>query len=40
MTAPVVAMMIMRAAVYRELRARKRGEGVEAEDIDRVSSGK
>ena len=28
MTAPVVAMLIMRAAVYRDLRAGKRGSGV------------
>lgn len=30
MTAPVVSMLIMRAAVYRDLRARKRNSGVTA----------
>jgi multicomponent K+:H+ antiporter subunit G len=33
LTAPVVAMTIMRAAVYRDLRARKHGAGVTAGDV-------
>jgi len=33
LTAPVVAMTIMRAAVYRDLRARKQGAGVTAGDV-------
>ena len=33
MTAPVVAMTIMRAAVYRDLRARKHGGGATAGDV-------
>lgn len=33
MTAPVVAMMMMRAAVYRDLRAKKGGTGVTAGDV-------
>ncbi|TWI62622.1 multisubunit potassium/proton antiporter PhaG subunit [Pseudoduganella lurida] len=33
LTAPVVAMTIMRAAVYRDLRARKDGGGVTAGDV-------
>lgn len=35
MTAPVVAMLIMRAAVYRDLRARKRNTGAAAGDVYR-----
>ena len=35
MTAPVVAMLIMRAAVYRDLRAGKRGSGVESGGVYR-----
>lgn len=33
LTAPVVAMTIMRAAVYRDLRARKQGAGVTAGNV-------
>ncbi|MBB3221920.1 monovalent cation/H(+) antiporter subunit G [Pseudoduganella umbonata] len=33
LTAPVVAMTIMRAAVYRDLRARKRESGVTAGEV-------
>jgi multicomponent K+:H+ antiporter subunit G len=33
MTAPVVAMTIMRAAVYRDLRARRHDSGVAAGDV-------
>ena len=33
LTAPVVSMMIMRAAVYRDLRARKADAGVTAGDV-------
>ena len=33
MTAPVVSMMIMRAAVYRDLRARKHETGATAGDV-------
>ncbi|KFC75199.1 MULTISPECIES: monovalent cation/H(+) antiporter subunit G [Massilia] len=33
MTAPVVSMMIMRAAVYRDLRARKHDAGATAGDV-------
>lgn len=33
LTAPVVAMMIMRAAVYRDLRAKKRDTGAGAGDV-------
>ena len=33
MTAPVVAMMIMRAAVYRDLRAKKSDTGVTAGEV-------
>jgi multicomponent K+:H+ antiporter subunit G len=33
MTAPVVAMMIMRAAVYRDLRARKHDSGATEGDV-------
>jgi multicomponent K+:H+ antiporter subunit G len=36
MTAPVVAMMIMRAAVYRDLRAGKQGTGAAAGDVYQV----
>jgi multicomponent K+:H+ antiporter subunit G len=36
MTAPVVSMMIMRAAVYRDLRAGKRGTGAAAGDVYQV----
>lgn len=36
MTAPVVAMMIMRAAVYRDLRAGKHGTGAAAGDVYQV----
>ena len=36
MTAPVVAMMIMRAAVYRDLRAGKRDTGAAAGDVYRL----
>ena len=36
MTAPVVAMMIMRAAVYRDLRAGKRETGAAAGDVYQV----
>lgn len=39
MTAPVVAMMIMRAAVYRDLRAGKRNTGATAGDVYRLPSG-
>ncbi len=35
MTAPVVAMLIMRAAVYRDLRTGKRGSGVASGDVYR-----
>jgi multicomponent K+:H+ antiporter subunit G len=35
MTAPVVAMLIMRAAVYRDLRARKPNTGAAAGDVYR-----
>ncbi|BBJ23661.1 monovalent cation/H(+) antiporter subunit G [Candidatus Nitrotoga sp. AM1P] len=35
MTAPVVSMLIMRAAVYRDLRARKRDSGVGSGDVYR-----
>lgn len=35
MTAPVVSMLIMRAAVYRDLRARKRDSGVRSGDVYR-----
>jgi multicomponent K+:H+ antiporter subunit G len=35
MTAPVVAMLIMRAAVYRDLRARKRDTGAAAGEVYR-----
>ena len=37
MTAPVVAMTIMRAAVYRDLRARKHDAGVAAGDVYKVN---
>ena len=37
-TAPVVSMMIMRAAVYRDLRARKEASGVTAGDVYRLPS--
>lgn len=33
MTAPVVSMLIMRAAVYRDLRGGKRGSGVASGDV-------
>jgi multicomponent K+:H+ antiporter subunit G len=33
MTAPVVAMMIMRAAVYRDLRAKRQGTGATIGDV-------
>jgi multicomponent K+:H+ antiporter subunit G len=33
MTAPVSAMLIMRAAVYRDLRAGKRKAGVDSGDV-------
>lgn len=36
MTAPVVSMMIMRAAVYRDLRAGKRDTGAAAGDVYRL----
>ncbi len=36
MTAPVVSMLIMRAAVYRDLRARKGDSGVTNGDVYRV----
>jgi len=36
MTAPVVAMLIMRAAVYRDLRARRRGSGAVAGNVYRL----
>lgn len=36
MTAPVVAMLIMRAAVYRDLRAGKQGGGATAGEVYRV----
>lgn len=35
MTAPVVSMLIMRAAVYRDLRANKRDSGVASGDVYR-----
>ncbi|RFC31992.1 MAG: multisubunit potassium/proton antiporter, PhaG subunit [Candidatus Nitrotoga sp. SPKER] len=35
MTAPIVSMLIIRAAVYRDLRARKRDSGVESGGIYR-----
>lgn len=35
MTAPVVSMLIIRAAVYRDLRARKRDSGVGSGDVYR-----
>lgn len=35
MTAPIVSMLIMRAAVYRDLRARKRDSGVASGDVYR-----
>ena len=35
MTAPVVSMLIMRAAVYRDLRGGKRGSGVASGDVYR-----
>lgn len=37
MTAPVVSMMLMRAAVYRDLRARRQGSGVEAGKVYAVA---
>lgn len=36
MTAPVVAMMIMRAAVYRDLRAGKQDTGASAGDVYQI----
>ncbi|GGX78447.1 cation:proton antiporter [Massilia dura] len=39
MTAPVVAMTIMRAAVYRDLRARKHGTGATAGDVYALTEG-
>ena len=33
MTAPIVAMMMMRAAVYRDLRAKKADSGVAAGEV-------
>ncbi|MET0963982.1 MAG: monovalent cation/H(+) antiporter subunit G [Noviherbaspirillum sp.] len=36
MTAPVVTMMLMRAAVYRDLRAGKRDSGAAAGDVYRL----
>jgi multicomponent K+:H+ antiporter subunit G len=39
LTAPVVAMTVMRAAVYRDLRAGKRGSGVTAGDVYVLSDG-
>ena len=39
MTAPVVSMLIMRAAVYRDLRARKRGAGATAGDVYTIVEG-
>ena len=35
LTAPVVSMMIMRAAVYRDLRGRKHNSGADAGDVYR-----
>lgn len=35
LTAPVVSMMIMRAAVYRDVRGRKHNSGVDAGDVYR-----
>lgn len=37
MTAPVVSMMVMRAAVYRDLRARKHEAGATAGDVYRIT---
>jgi multicomponent K+:H+ antiporter subunit G len=37
MTAPVVAMMIMRAAVYRDLRAGKHDAGATAGDVNSIA---
>ena len=37
LTAPVVSMMIMRAAVYRDLRARKTDAGATAGDVYTIS---
>ena len=39
MTAPVVSMLIMRAAVYRDLRARKRNAGVTAGGVYTIVEG-
>ncbi len=39
LTAPVVAMTIMRAAVYRDLRARKHGTGATAGDVYALAEG-
>ena len=39
MTAPVVARLIMRAAVYRDLRARKQNTGAAAGDVYRFPDG-
>jgi len=39
MTAPVVAMTVMRAAVYRDLRARKRESGVTAGQVYTLPDG-
>ncbi|MFD2364927.1 monovalent cation/H(+) antiporter subunit G [Pseudoduganella sp. GCM10020061] len=36
MTAPVVSMLVMRAAVYRDLRARKHDAGATAGDVYRI----
>jgi multicomponent K+:H+ antiporter subunit G len=38
LTAPVVSMMLMRAAVYRDLRARRRDSGVEAGKVYAVGA--
>ena len=37
MTAPVVSMLVMRAAVYRDLRARKHDAGATAGDVYRIT---
>jgi len=39
LTAPVVSMLLMRAAVYRDLQARKQGSGVEDGEVYRLPDG-